>query len=145
MEINNWILKKHINNLNIILENYLPDYPIYLSKKNILINQDFSKSQTFINWNLYPKAYDFIYDFKDNESKVRQMLKKSELTHAEYVSMDFGPNNPVVQMKTEYFIENWLDFIIGAQYESVVVSNDGKSIIEFTKDYHLISTFLIER
>jgi len=144
MEVKNWILKKHIQNIEVISESYLPFYKEFTINKGVIVNEDFSKSKTFVNWNMYPKTYDFFYDYEGCEEAIEMLLFKSQLTAKNNVTMDFGYNNPVIQMEVSYFMKNWYDFIVGAHYESTVVSDDGKAVMEFTRKYHLLSNFLIK-
>ena len=145
MEIKNWILKKHLNNFEIISENYLPFYKDYLISKGVIVEEDFSKSQSFVNWNLYPENYKFFYDFEGCENEITQWLMNSDLSKSKKVSMDLGYNNPIIVLNTNYFINNWYDFVVGAQYESTLASEDGKYIMEFLKGYDLKSNFLIKK
>jgi hypothetical protein len=143
MEINNWILKKHLKNIRVVSETYLPFYKDFLREKNIIINDDLAKSHSFINWNLYANKYSFFYDYEGCEDEIQSLLKKSDLINTKSIFMDFGYNNPIIQVETKYFVDNWYDFVKGAQYESTIISEDATLIMEFIKGYDLISNFLI--
>lgn len=144
MQVKNWILKKHVDNIQIISDDYLPFYRNYLENKGVIVNQDFSKASYFINWNLYSKNFDFFYDYEGCEKEIENLLFRSEISKTKKISMDFGYNNPVILIETPYFINNWYDFIIGANNESTIVSEDGSCIMEFTRRYVLNSNFLIK-
>jgi hypothetical protein len=145
MEIRNWILKKHFDNITVLSMDFMPFYTDYLRKKHVLVNNDLSKSSTFINWNLYAQRFTFFYDYESSEKEIKEWLLTSPLVTRSNVSMDFGYGNPVIQIKTNYFIDHWYEFTTGAHFESTVVSDDGCCIMEFTKQYDLISNFRIKQ
>ncbi|MEO8147738.1 MAG: hypothetical protein ABI723_08890 [Bacteroidia bacterium] len=143
MEFKNWIIVKHQKNIRILSPSYLPFYKNFLEEKGVLVNKDFSLSESFINWNLYSKTYDFFYDYEGCEKEVANDLLNSDLIKSKFLTMDFGYGNPIIEIEAKYFINNWYDFINGAHFETTVVSDDGLYICEFLKGGTLKSNFKI--
>ena len=68
------------------------------------------------------------------------------LSNHDYILLDTQFSDPIFRIKTEYFIENWDDFISANNgMGSIVSSEDFSLLMEFTNDhsYQLYSNFSI--
>ncbi|RYE27385.1 MAG: hypothetical protein EOP45_01450 [Sphingobacteriaceae bacterium] len=143
MDYKNWILKKYQDLIKPVLSDFGPYYAELLLGKGVHAHLDLVKAETFIDWARYPGYYSFWYYFEGCEQNITNRLKNTQLAKYESVLMDFGVGNPVCEIPTGVFIDNWLDFVIGAVYMSTAVTTDGKLVMEFVKGDYLYSNFLI--
>ncbi len=142
MAISNWILKKHIDHIEVISESYYPFYKNYCKDRGVPINEKSEEALSFVNWNLYGENYfNFFYERENCEEAIKLRLKKSCINSSKKVIMDYGYDGPVIELDSRYFIENWYDFVIGAHYESALLFDDGKYIIEFHRNGYVSSNF----
>lgn len=74
------------------------------------------------------------------------MVKKSELVKSEYILTWLNWNDPIIKLKTVEFINNWNEVYNASVEGMVLISLDGKLILEFTDDYkyNLNSNFEIK-
>lgn len=94
------------------------------------------------------KATHFFYDFDGSEDEISQLLLNSPLTTGhQYLIMEYGFNGPIIRVSVNLFIGNWYAFIKSAIQGAVVLSEDGKCVMEFSddSDFLLYSNFEMQR
>ena len=138
MHKQNWQISKHKENIEIVSETYNPFYKSLCSDLGVFINNDTYANKTFIDWNKYENHISFFYDYEGCEIEIRNRLLNSPLINENNVYLDFGYDGPIIMTDSNYFIENWYDFIQGAHYETTVISETGKYILEFVKEGYML-------
>lgn len=121
-------------------ENFLTELKI----KNSGQNWDEDHSQ--VDWNEVENHYQFYFDFVENKDIILEWFKKSELLNYEYVLTWLNWEDPIIKIKTKEFIENWEEVYIASVEGMILITFDGKWILEFTDDfkYNLNSNFEIK-
>jgi hypothetical protein len=143
MEYKNWILKEYSEFITPVFNEFMPSYADFLISKGVYANKDLSKVETFINWKEYSDCYSFFYYYTGCEEDICNRLKKTSIVKHANLIMDFGKGEPVCKIPINIFIDNWLDFVIGAQYLTTVITEDTSLIMEFVKGDFLNSNFKI--
>ena len=101
---------------------------------------------SIIDWNRLENHYQFFFDFENNELKISNWLKNSQLAKYKFLYTWLDWNDPIIKIKTSDFIQNWNEFYIASIEGMVLTTTDGKKYMEFTDDwkYNLNSNFEIK-
>jgi hypothetical protein len=148
--INNKIhfLHNHLTEINSIeIDGKNGGFENFLTKLKIKnTGQNWNEDHSQVNWSEIENHYQFFFDFEDNENVIIDWLKKSELIKYEYLITWLNWDDPIVKIKTKEFIENWEEVYIASVEGMILVTPDGKLILEFTDDfkYNLNSNFEIK-
>ena len=134
-------LNSHIEQVQVISFSHW-DYLNILPKE--VINSDNSVNR-FLNWeNINPK-FAFYYDYLNNELEIKEYLLKSPLIGHDKVVMTISSDRPIISMNTNYFIENWCEFVTIARDQCIVWSPDKSLLLEFNSyEKKLFSNFEIK-
>ncbi|WPV63919.1 hypothetical protein [Chitinophaga sp. LS1] len=143
MEYNNWVLQENGKFVKPVFDNYQL-YAHYMRNRNIAFNLDLSIVNSFIDWGKYPDSYSFWYYFVGCEEEITARLKQTELLKYESLIMNIDERDPICEIPINIFINKWLDFVAGAQYETTATTSDGKLFMEFRKGDLLYSNFKIK-
>jgi len=100
-----------------------------------------------IDWNLADNHFQFFFDYENNETEIKNWLKKSPISDYKKLLTWLSGDDPIVRVKTTDFIESWQEFNVAGGWEGLILTTeDGKYYLEFTDDwkYHLNSNFEIK-
>ena len=133
-------LNSHINNIRIVSFHYWDFQKILKEKSN------FDKSvRRFLNWDKIEPKFATKLDYVGNEIEIQNYLSKSPLALKDEIVMIVDTTIPIIAMKTDYFINNWYEFVCLASHLCLVWSTDRELLIEFNYyDDKLISNFEIK-
>lgn len=99
-----------------------------------------------IDWAKVPGRNETNYERLDNESRITVGLSTGPLTRHSTVLMDYGYQDPIIEVPVDFFIENWFRLITATNFTgTVVLTQDGSLFMEFSDDaeFLLISNFPI--
>ncbi|SFS91134.1 hypothetical protein SAMN04487906_2047 [Zhouia amylolytica] len=100
-----------------------------------------------IDWNLTNNHFQFFFDYENNETEIKNWLKKSPISRYETLLTWLSWEDPIIRVKSTDFIENWEEFIIAGGWDGLILTTeDGKYYLEFTDTwkFHLNSNFEIK-
>lgn len=147
MSMEHWLIKKHGSNIELTSMFYLD------LRREILKHDKYCLAvanlyNSVFDWDKIIPHYKFFYDFENNDVVLPELFAKSKLATAEYLLVETSADLPIIKIRTNYFIENCMDFIdVNLGMGSTIVSSDYQFLIEFTDDrkFMLFSNFLVQQ
>lgn len=142
-EKRNWILAKISGFYKVLSLNYPEFYEEILVKANVPIDSN----NTAINWlKLNQELFQFNYEIINDRSQVSDWLSKSDLKKYDELVVEFGPDQPIINVQMKAFIDNWYDFASYRGFDGILLfTADARLVLEFgdRRTYNLYSNFRI--
>lgn len=143
-----WYYKKHQKQIDIVLfgDNITAFWDNISANGNYHLSGEDSDDEFIFNWSKIQPHYNIPFDFEGCEKEIETMLKASILSRHDYVLLDTQFSDPIYKIRTDYFIENWNDFISANHgMGNIVCTEDYSLLMEFTNNhsYLLYSNFSI--
>ncbi len=144
-KLNNGNINAYAEDIRVLSEEYPEFFTSKLEQNAIPLNEDESLNR-LVDWDSLSGHFSFFFDFDGCETKISDLLKNTLLIDKEVLMVEIGPDDPIIEVKTETFIDNWYDFFAASGFTGVTaMSNDGACIMEFTdRDFMLFSNFRIQ-
>lgn len=141
-------LQKHVTFIESVgIEGKQDGFSKFLT--NLKINnsgKNWGIDHSTIDWCIVDNHYQFFFDNENNRYEVENWLRKSELSEHEFLYTWLDYDDPIIKIKTDDFISNWMEFYIASIEGLILTTFDGSKYLEFTDDwkYHLNSNFEIK-
>ncbi|MEM1408113.1 MAG: hypothetical protein AAGG59_15130 [Bacteroidota bacterium] len=90
-----------------------------------------------IDWKLIEPAYTFDYSALGNQNLI-DVLSSSKLKNTKSLVLELGYTGPVIEVKTNDFINFWEEILHASVEGFPVISKDGTRILEFIRNPELI-------
>lgn len=141
MEINNFFLQKHKNNVAFLLD---LDKELFIQDWLCELGYDLysGNAQSWqIDWSSGESLNSYDYDYENCEEEVTKMFLNSDLRNEDYFLLDIEYDKPLLKVEGRVFINYWRDFLGASGFSGMlIIGKETNSILEFTdNDFQIIS------
>lgn len=135
-------IMKHIK----VVSNNSSNYFTKILKDQEIPLKYFDNKNFFIDWDKVTPSFEFFYDYEGCENEISKLLANSKLSKESKIIILISIDEPIIEVDTKVFINNWYSFFAASGYMGIVaISKSKKFYFELVdSDFNFYSNFTIK-